>query len=146
MQNKILRKGLIVGIIILFVGVSVLSSVSSKDVSVSNDKVDDDNNEVELLEDNQKEIYTIFKNQRVEYINVGDHVFPWFSIGYVEIYSYGGFTIKGYKSPLYPLNKSWFELDVRQVNAPLFIGRYWIDWIEEWTYVDGIAIGNIEWS
>jgi hypothetical protein len=43
MQNKSFRKGVIVGIIILFVGVSVLSSVSSKDVSVSNDMVVDDN-------------------------------------------------------------------------------------------------------
>jgi len=64
MQNKILRKGLIVGIIILFVCVSFLSSVSSKDVSVSNDKVIDDNNEIEPLD-----VYT----EIVSYIHGGGY-------------------------------------------------------------------------
>jgi hypothetical protein len=47
MQNTLFRKGLVVGIIILLAGVSVLSSVSSKDASFINDKVIDDNNEIE---------------------------------------------------------------------------------------------------
>ncbi len=43
MPGKLFNKGLVIGIIVLFIGVSVLSSVSSKDVSVSNDKVVGDN-------------------------------------------------------------------------------------------------------
>jgi hypothetical protein len=38
MQNSLFKKELVVGIIILFVGVSVLSSVSSKDISISDDR------------------------------------------------------------------------------------------------------------
>jgi len=39
MKNTIFKKGLVIGIIILFIGVGVLSSVSSKDISISDDKI-----------------------------------------------------------------------------------------------------------
>ena len=148
MQNKVLRKGLVIGIIILFVSISVFSSVSSKDVSISNNKIVDDNKEIRLLEDNQQEIYTIFDN-----VNVEDFealiVFPFsrIIIGWIEMSSYAGFTIKGYKRPIFPCSESWFELKVEYVYAPFFIGQWEPDWNEPfWSYIDGIAYGNIEWS
>ena len=150
MKNTLFKKGLVIGIIILLVGVSVLSSASSKDVSVYNDKIVDDNNKVELLEDNQKEIYTIFENVNVNHIEASDtflNYFFGFVIGWIKIYCGVKFTIKGYKRPIFPRSESWFKLNVGYVYAPFFIGRCSLDWDEPfWYYVNGIAYGNIEWE
>ena len=51
MKNTLFKKGLVVGIIILFVGVSVLSSVSSKDVKVSNERIENNNNAIKPLDE-----------------------------------------------------------------------------------------------
>ena len=143
MQNTLFKKGLAVGIIVLFAGVSVSSSVSSKDVSISNNKIVDDNKEIRLLEDNQQEIYTIIDIQKIDYID-SLHPFSFFP-KWIDIKNNEVFTIKGYKKPLFPLSESWFELKVRQVYAPFFIGEAYI-FEPENGWVDGIAIGNIEWS
>jgi len=143
MLNKCLKKGLIVGIIVLFVSISVLSSVSSKDLLISNDKVVDDNTEIELLEDNQQEIYTIIDIEKIDYID-SLHPFSFFP-KWIEIKNNEIFIIKGYKRPLFPLSESWFELKVRWVYAPFFIGEAHI-FEPEKGWVDGIAIGNIKWS
>ena len=149
MRNTLLKKGLVLGIIVLFFGVSVLSSASSKDVSVYNDKIVDDNNKVELLEDNQNEIYTIFDNVNVQNVDTSGSILNYlgFVVGWIELSSYVEFTIKGYKRPIFPLSESWFELKVEYVYAPFFIGRWDPDYDEPlWSYIDGIAYGNIEWS
>jgi hypothetical protein len=54
MPNKFFKKGLVVGIIILFVGVSVLSSVSSKDISISDDRKIENNKETEIFDNEIK--------------------------------------------------------------------------------------------
>jgi hypothetical protein len=54
MKNTLFKKGLVVGIIILFVGVSVLSSVSSKDVSISEDRKIENNKETEVFDNEIK--------------------------------------------------------------------------------------------
>ena len=144
MQSKLFKKGLVVGIIILFVGVGVLSSVSSKDVSLYNDKIVDDNNKVELLEDNQQEIYTIINISHIDFVGSRYHIFDFWP-KWVDIRNTFTFTIKGYKRPLFPLSESWFELQVRRVYAPFFIGEAY-QFEPEKGVVNGIAYGNIEWS
>jgi hypothetical protein len=114
MKDRLFKKVLVIGIIILFVGVSVLSSVSSKDVSVSKDRIFDDNNEIETSDD-YSEIFT-YINGYCDYIkakrigilvhfNVELWADPW------------GLTISGIKKPF-----NRFEEDVYEVIVPCFIG------------------------
>ena len=141
MQNKILRKGLVVGIIILFIGVSVLSNVSSKDVSISNDKVVDDTNEIEPI-DNYDEI--------ISFIRGGGYI-DWDinNIGFIQhdqhIFSADIFIKAITKNPL----KLFYTAKAKDIHIDLYIGLFGCgpggpDVLE--CYYQGYAIGSIEWS
>jgi hypothetical protein len=133
--NNIWKKGLVVGIIIPFISVSVLTNVSSKDVSVS-DGMLEYNNEIESV-DNNTEIIT--KIDGVSY-EVEIHSKKGF---FRNVTFYGGgstLEIFGWKYhfPIY------FHERVTTIHANSFIGIiYELPW---WEYsIKGIALGNIEW-
>jgi hypothetical protein len=134
MKNTLFKKGLIVGIIILFIGVSVLSSVSSKDVSVYNDTIFDDNKEIETSDD-YSEIFThidgwcwsIEEKRKSIFIHHG-----------VELWGYS-LNIKGIRFPF-----NIFDEDAYYVKVPSLFGR--INYDRQPYIVNGVAFGNIEWS
>jgi len=138
MQNVLVRKSLVIGMIILFVGVGVLSSVSSKDVSVSdeemveNDTTSEDNNNIAQW-DEYKEI--------IAYID-----------GFGHVSDYGGFLIKHFRfrdGEFYiraittnPLKRIY--IIAHEIDVPFFIGRFdGYPWDEAGVY--GFAIGNFNW-
>ena len=140
MRNTLFKKGLVVGIIILLVGVSVLSSVSSRYLSVSNKKTINDINEIETSDD-YTEIFT-FIDAYVYGLNLKG-IGP---IYYIELWGVDNtIDIQGYKSPLFPIINSHFVVSTDHVIAPQFIGIYYHVTVDTYS-VKGIAFGNIEWS
>jgi len=136
MVERLYKKGLVVGIIVLLVSMSGLTSVSSKDISISDDKIVEDNNENEPLDIN-KEIFTYVKGY-CSYIN---KVGMGKSIYYdVEMYAdVWGLTIMGIGFPFII-----FINNVHYLKLPCLIGSIYS---ERYPYIiDGFAIGNIEWS
>jgi len=142
MKNTLLSKGLVVGIIVLFVVVSVLSSVSSKDVSVSDDRMVEDNDDIITL-DNYEEIISRIEGR-----------------GYTTFeYSGGGLIFKRFDAydgevsitaiTNDPENR-YYTATGENFRAEQF-WWYWgnAHWISpsvaEVIYY-GIALGNIEWS
>jgi len=131
-----MKKLLVVGIIVLFISMSVLTSVSSKDISISDDKILEDNNKNEPL-DTYKEIFTHIdgwcdsvKEKRIGYYIHFD----------VEICSYDfEITIKGIRFPF-----NFFNEFVYNIKVPFFIGIIADE--RSPAVVKGFAIGNIEWS
>ena len=71
MQNTLLGKGLVVGIIVLFVSVGVFSSASSKDISFSDDKVVDDNNGIKPLDEY---LLSAFLYGKIEILNKNEYL------------------------------------------------------------------------
>ena len=140
MQNKILRKGLVVGIIVLFVSVGVLSSVSSKDVSVTNDKVDDDNNESELL-DEYTEIVSFIDGEG--YWSECDILFNRNIFGIWRFtFTSGDFFIKAItKNPAKP----FLKVTAHKIEAPLFYGTFSGN-PDQTAVIHGFAIGNFNWE
>ena len=136
MQNKLLKKGLVVGIIVLFISMSSLTSVSSKDIYISKDKILEDNLDIEPLDTN-KEIYTRISGYCD---NIGAKRIGIFVHFDVELRAnIWGLTISGIRFPFNP-----FKEDVNGVNVPCFIGIIYMD---RYPYhVDGFTFGNIEWS
>jgi len=144
MKNTIFKKGLVIGIIILFIGVGVLSSVSSKDISISDDKILKDNNVIEQM-DNNEEIITYISGE------VGLDYCTWEGIllKKVELWTMGDpycyLEITGYKKPLFPLGDSKFNANPTHIIAERFFG--FIGLSNDWFYsVSGFAIGNIDWE
>ena len=153
MQNKILGKGLVIGIIALFVSVSVLSSVSSKDVSVSNngfqelEKISVDN-PITSLTDNYVEIFSTIEAcvwDPTELI-IGHH---WlFSVLYIPLgQSWPQYIIiDGIRFSRFGSSIEYFEVKAREVYAERAFGGW-----GHWTGPDSCdvgywAFGNIEWS
>ena len=145
MPNKLFKKGLVVGIIVLLVGVSVLSSVSSKDVSVSNDLILKDNSEIEPLDDCEEIITRIYAEVWFDYIKTsGDGL-----IYSIELWEGGArevyIKINGFKKPIYPFSQSYFNEKPTHVIAPRFTGLI-LPGGTVYYIVIGVAFGNIEWE
>ena len=129
MKSKILA----VGIIILFIGVSVVSSADS----VNQYNIED----IEpKTYDNYKEIYSIIRGSANGY-TVLNRGLIWRDVS-LSAFSMGNtLTIKGRSEPYFEL----FSVYAEFIHAPCFIG--WIIPITtNYCSVFGIAIGNIEWS
>ena len=141
MKNTLFKKGLVAGMIILFVGVSILSSVSSKNVSISYDKVVYDNNEIEPLDE-----YT----EIVSFINGGGYI-DWDDgcSGFIQhdfyVFSADIFIKAFTKNPLKP----FYTATANEIHMDLYIGGIGCGPAspgELKCYLIGVAIGDIEWS
>ena len=142
MQSSIIKKSLVIGIILLFIGVGVLSNASSTSISSSNKQILEYENEPE---DDQTEIITII-NEYIHgdaYLNMSNYDILFYS-GWLEINGYEKFTIKGLNKPIFPLSESIFNIKVRDVYAPHFYGIVISNPGEH--SIHGIAIGNIKWE
>ena len=145
MKNTLFKKGLVIGIIILFIGVSVLSSVSSKDVSVYNDNIEENNVSNELF-DNNEEMFTrigacVYQGDLklkgdglIKELELRDNYENRTQIG-----------IWGFKKPLYPLKESYFTAKPKHLYSSRFIG-FCFQFEELYALVNGVAFGNIEWE
>jgi hypothetical protein len=140
MQSKLFKKGLVVGIIILFIGIGVLSSVSSKDISISDDKILKDNNEIEPI-DNYDEIISFIDGEG--YMDwEPESTFIWEDLDIWE----GDIFIKAItKNP----QKLFYTAKPKEIHIDLFIGFFGCvpagpDVLE--CGLTGFAIGNIEWE
>ena len=153
MKNTLFKKGLVVGIIILFVGISVLSSVSSKEVSVSNkgfqelEKISVDN-PVTSLTDNYLEIFS--KIEACVWDPLGIIIGRnWlFSVLYIPLgQSWPQYIIiDGIRFSRFGFSVEYFKVKAREVYAE----RVFWGW-GHWTGPDSCevgyrAFGNIEWS
>jgi len=136
MVERWYKKGLVVGIIVLFVSLSSLTSVSSKDISISDDKILEDNNEIEPLDMNI-EIFTYISGRcdSASGRKTGESIYL-----DVKLWS-GNFEIRilGIGFPFIVFIK-----EVTEVHIPCFIGEINMD--RSPYYVNGIAFGNIEQS
>ena len=131
MKNILFKKGLVVGIILLFIGVSVLSSVSSKDVSVTNDKVVDDNNEIKPLDGYIHLFSKVYgSGYSREPVNSGLDLFVHFLYGTFSVRS---FCLKPFGWQYY----SWGSLCMT-----IFIGNSQ-DVGSSYYLIDGIALGSV---
>ena len=141
MKNTLFKKGLIVGIIILFIGVSVLSSVSSKDVSVTNDKVVDDNNEIEPLDEYTEIVSFIYGGG---YWSECDILFYFKGWGIWKFtFTSGDFFIKAVtKNPFKP----FLKVTAHKIEVPQFIGIFMGNPDYETASIVGHAIGDIYWE
>ena len=139
-----LSKAVVMGAIVLFISLSGLNSVTSKDISISDDKILKDNNVIEQMDDN-KEIITRISGC------VGLNYCKWDGIllKKVELWTMGFpscyIEINGYKKPLFPLRDSKFNEKPTHIIAERFLG--FIGLSNDWYYsVSGVAIGNIYWK
>jgi len=138
MVGRLYTKGLVVGIIILFISMSVLSSVSSKDISISDDKILEDNNEIEPLDMNN-EFFTRIKGYfyNITYEKVIKTIYR-----DVKIYAdYGYLTVWGIGLPYFI-----FRNHPNYVKIPCLILIEPINDNGELGYVNGIAFGDIFWE
>jgi len=138
MKENLLSKTLAIAIIILFFGVSVVSSA----VDI-NKNVDDEYNENSKSKpfDSYTEIFT--------YISAHVYGIKLKGIGLlfnVEIWGVDStIDMQGYRYPLFPLGESHFVVSADHVIAPHFIGICYPVTVDTYGVI-GIAIGNIEWS
>ena len=146
MKNTLFRKGLVVGIILLFVVVGFLSCVSSRDLSIYNKKMLKD--EIESI-DNTKIRASDDFNEIITYI-----VSDWAGGNWIKRRGIFRGEVTIFWKPwcecidLYGLRFSngkierYQELSVNHVHIPHYIG--YINFKHYKTR--GIALGNIEWS
>ena len=139
-----MKKILILGIIVLFISMSGLNSVTSKDISISDDKIVKDNNVIEQM-DNNKEIITHISG----YVGLNYCKSEGILLKKVQIWTMGNpycyLEITGYKKPLFPLDDCKFNANPTHIIAERFFGL--ILWSDNWYYtVSGFAIGNIDWE
>jgi len=144
MQNMFFKKGLVTVIILIFISVNVLSSVSSKDVSFYVDNITENNVNNELF-DNNEEIITRITG----FIWYEDYKDDWAPIRKVELWTDGYvdtyLEIYGYKRPIFPLNNSQFNASPKHIIAYRFIG-FILQCDQFYCSVRGIALGNIDWE
>ena len=130
----------------MFIGVSALSSVSSKDISSSNEEIIDyevesvDNKEIESVDINT-EIITFFSGSCSEYYRTGG------LFGNVSIYVSGDniLEIFGIKESNSGSLDIFFKAYPKEVFISRFIGFSWSIAVD-FHYVNGIALGNIDWE
>ena len=135
MKNTLFKKGLVVWIIILFVGVCFLSCVSSKDISISYNKILEDNNEIKTSDD-YREIYTYINGWCWSIEEKRRSIFIHHD---VELWGYANLNIKGIRFPF-----NFFNEYAGYVKVPCLLGRIIYD--RSPLIVNGVAFGNIEWS
>ena len=138
------KKSLVIWIIVLLVSLSGLTSVSSRDISISDDKRLKDNNKIEQM-DNNKEIITHISGE----VGLDYCTSEGFLLKKVELWTMGNpycyLEITGYKKPLFPLDDSKFNANPTHIIAERFFGL--ILQSDNWYYtVSGFAIGNIDWE
>jgi hypothetical protein len=139
-----LIKAVVMIVIVLFISLSGLNSVTSKDISISDDKILKDNNVIEQM-DNNKEIITHISG----YVGLNYCEWEGILLKKVEIWTmdnpYCYIEITGYKKPLFPLDDSKFNANPTHIIAEQFFG--FIGHSDDWHYsVSGLAIGNIDWE
>jgi len=144
LNKDILSNAVVMGVIILFISLSGLNSVTSKDISISDDKILKDNNVIEQM-DNNKEIITHISG----YVGLDYCIWEGIFLKKVELWTLGNpycyLEITGYKKPLFPLHDSKFNANPTHIIAERFFG--FIGQSDDWYYtVSGFAIGNINWE
>ena len=144
MDKDKVSKAVVMGVIVLFISLSGLNSVTSKDISISADKILKDNNVKEQM-DNNKEIITKISG----YVGLDYCKSEGILLKKVEIWTMGNpycyLEITGYKKPLFPLDDIKFNANPTHIIAERFFGL--ILWSDNWYYtVRGFAIGNIDWE
>ena len=140
-----MNKVIAIGIIILFISMSCLTNVSSKDISISDDNILEENNKIEPL-DTYREIFTKITASMPEgYIVIVNRSGPGIFFRHVEIWSEKSFDISGYY--IESIVPRYFRKSVNHVVAPRCLV------IHENVHFPGVgemtmafAIGNIEWS
>jgi hypothetical protein len=139
-----MKKGLITCFIVSLMLVTIISNVSSKDISISDNKILENNPEIEPL-DTLREIFTkihIGVPEGASYTvkKSGGGIF----FRHVEIWCEENFDISGYY--LDSIIPRYFSVTVHSINAPrcfvYFEGNQYPGLIG----VHAFAIGNIEWS
>ena len=138
MRTSSIKNGLVVGVILLFVGVALSPVITA----VDNDKSIDNSDEIGASDD-YREIITFIEGS---WYTDTELLFGNFYIGSIEMWGYQGENeILGFKRflgiPFGPL----FQEDVVYIKARLFIGVL-TPMMQDYEIVRGIAFGNIEWS
>ena len=134
-----MKKIIILGVIALFVGVSVFNSVSSKDLSIFDDKILEDNNKNEPVDD-YEEIITIIDGVCKSVTREG-----FYYNEPISMHADYFIVIKGLKKPFSGDFGIFFEEYPSYVKASRFYGWAYVfapREIDVW----GFAIGNIDWS
>jgi len=136
MVERLYKKGLAVGIIVLFISMSGLTSVSSKDITVT-----EDDNEIEPLGTNF-EILTHIRGYfyNITYTEESKRIYR-----NVTIYSDSDHTYLSICGIGFPL--IFFLVFVGCVKIPcLIITKPIEEAFEEYYYFESVAFGNIYWS
>jgi hypothetical protein len=134
MKNTLFKKGLVVGIIVLFVSVSVLSSVSSKDVKVSNNRVVDYNKGIKP-DDIYEEIFSYVSGEGFcrDGVGSGLNLFVEFLIGDFFVRS---FCLKPF---------GWHYNEPGSLYIHIYIGDAHPTG-NSYYRIDGIALGRVGWG
>ena len=135
-----MKKVIVIGIIVLFISMSVLSSVSSKDVSVSNKRILEDNNEIPLWDEYNEIISHIVGEGQFH-----GEVLPLFLIFSNFTLDEGEFYISAItKNP----SNRFYSATAYKINVALFIGILVPSNppTSVTDYINGYALGNIEWE
>ncbi|KYK21294.1 hypothetical protein AYK24_09405 [Thermoplasmatales archaeon SG8-52-4] len=136
MKNSWFKKCLVVGIIVLFISVNV----TSKDTSISNDVIVEDNGEIKPL-DNQIEIISFITGLAYYVDKIGCIINK-----PIEITAYKmSINILGFKHPSDYFYNVFFDISgISYLKASRFFGRVNENGMPP--SVSGFAIGNIEWE
>ena len=143
MKRNLFGKGLVVGIIVLFVGIGVLSNVSSKEISVSKDIIKEDNAETPLWDEYDEKFAVIrgtghFTDYEEWY---GGYFGP---VGIVINLSFSGgtFHILAFtKNPSKPI----YKVEANKLTIKKFIGSFQIP-SYYFGFLVGYAFGDIYWE
>jgi hypothetical protein len=138
MTKRMYKKGLVVGIIILFISMSCLTSVSSKDISIS---------DVEIVENNENE--PDIHNVEYDYAIISGYCQSVSSKGFIlwrDVYFEAGQFDKYLNIDLYkfPDIHVYDEHGLIEITTDYFILLSWP--FDSYNEFRGIAFGNIEWK
>jgi hypothetical protein len=136
MQKGLIRKGLVFSVIVLFMGVSVLSSVSSKEISESNNRMNEENKDIKPA-NGFTEVFSFVEGVTIPY-NWGGGIF-WNSFDFYSGPWSTTLTVREFT--IFPF--SWGDTYTKSSGyIPFFVGI--MRWIGgEQHEISGIVIGNI---
>ena len=141
-----MKKGLIATFMVALMLITVISSVSSKNVTVSNEKMEECNtvsvdNPVSSQTDNYTELITFIDafayGFKIKGIGLGFHIEIWGVDRTIDL--------EGYRYPLFPLGESNFVVSADHVIVSHFVGIWYPVTVDTYA-VKGIALGNIDYS
>ncbi len=145
-----MKKALVIGVILLFIGVGLSPVITAVD---NDTDVDESYEKCEIrASDTHREIISFIEDdcagveiRGISLIHIGVYRICLFR--HVEIYTWGNrwIDLNGYKFPTKDDPEITFRVQAKQVIAPFFIG-YYLPASPGCEYVRGIALGNIEWS